>query len=226
MTVADVSERLRRLRSTIDGVPRPFVHAVEIVAVTKGFGPHVIEQAVAVGCTIVGENYAQELLAKRETIDRLQPVVQFIGSLQTNKVRPLVDLVDVWASLDRASVIGEVARRAPASTVLIQVNSTGEATKSGCPPGDVVRLVGLAQDLGLVVDGLMTVGPTNGDPVRTSDAFRLTRELVDRAGLGTCSMGMSGDLRTAVALGSTQVRIGTALFGARPARAPIDRVRA
>jgi PLP dependent protein len=96
------------------------------------------------------------------------------------------------------------------------VNSTGESGKSGCLPEQVGEMVDHARQAGLLVAGLMTVGPTSGDPTETAGAFTLTRSLVDELGLAECSMGMSGDLELAVALGSTQVRIGTALFGARP----------
>ncbi len=212
-----MAERVRVLRSTIGAVQRRFAHAVDIMAVTKGFGPEAIEYAVAAGCADVGENYAQEVLAKRETIERCRPRVHFIGRLQTNKVRRLAGLVDVWASVDRESLVDEIAARDPGATVLIQVNSTGETTKGGCEPSAVEGLVDRGRALGLVVDGIMTVGPTGADPGRTSDAFGLTRRLVDDLGLVSCSMGMSSDIELAVALGSTQVRIGTALFGDRPA---------
>jgi pyridoxal phosphate enzyme (YggS family) len=184
--------------------------------VTKGFGPEAVAAAAAAGCRAIGENYAQELVGKRATIERLRPRVHFIGNLQTNKVRQLVGLVDVWSSLDRASVVDEVAKRAPGATVLVQVNSTGEAAKSGCAPDHVRALVERARAAGLRVSGLMTVGPTSGEREATAAAFRSTRALVDELGLDECSMGMSGDLELAVALGSTQVRIGTALFGPRP----------
>jgi pyridoxal phosphate enzyme (YggS family) len=215
-TAADFASRLARVRAVVDGVERPWRHPVEIVAVTKGFGPDAIERAVAGGAASIGENYAQELIGKRAVIERCRPRVHFIGHLQTNKVRQLVDLVDVWSTLDRRSVVDEVARRAPGATVLVQVNSTGEAAKSGCPPEDVPRLVEDAVRAGLLVRGLMTVGPTSGDPAATAAAFASTRRLVDELGLVDCSMGMSGDLELAVAAGSTQVRIGTALFGPRP----------
>lgn len=214
--VDELVERLAVVRGAIDRVERNWTHPVEILAVTKGFGPDAVERAVAAGCTVIGENYAQDLLTKRDAIERLGPRVDFIGHLQSNKVRQLVGLVDVWASLDRSSIVDEVARRSPGAEVLVQVNSTGEDAKSGCLPADVPALVSHATVSGVNVRGLMTVGPTSGDPAATAEAFRLTRELVDDLGLAVCSMGMSGDLHLAVAHGSTQVRIGTALFGPRP----------
>ena len=213
-----VAQRLEVIRDRIDGVTRPFDHDVEVVAVTKGFDEWAIEAAVSAGCRVIGENYAQELLSKRSVVERLGPVVQFIGRLQTNKVRQLVGVVDVWASLDRASVVDEVAKRSPGSRVLIQIDTTGDPAKGGCRLDEAVPLVERARSAGLVVDGLMTVGPTGESAEAARVGFGQVRRLVDQLGLGVCSMGMSGDLAVAVEEGSTQVRIGTALFGPRPRR--------
>lgn len=189
---------------------------VELLAVTKGFGPDAVLAAVAAGCSAIGENYAQELLAKRDAIAAAGATVQFIGQLQTNKVRALTGLVDVWASVDRPKLVTELARRDPGARILVQVDATAEPGKGGCPAADVPALVAAARRAGLVVEGLLTVGPTSGDPDASRRAFATTRRLVDELGLSVCSMGMSGDLELAVAAGATQVRLGTALFGARP----------
>ncbi len=211
-----VVERVAAVRREIAGIERTWTHDVEVVAVTKGFGPAAVEFAAAAGCTAIGENYGQELLAKADTIERLGLAVQFIGRLQSNKVRKLVGRVDLWASLDRPSVIDEVARRDPGAAVLVQVNATGEDRKGGCDPEDVGALVDRAGAAGLYVRGLMTVGPTVGPPEAARPGFRLVRRLTDELGLDVCSMGMSGDLRVAVEEGSTSVRLGTVLFGPRP----------
>lgn len=218
MNVDDVVSRTATIRSRIDAVARPWTHRVDLVGVTKGFGPEAIRAAVAAGCDAVGENYAQELLDKRAVIDELRPEVHFIGRLQRNKVRQLVDVVDVWCSLDRASVVEEVAKRAPGARVLIQVDTTGDPGKGGCDVAEVEALVERAAGLGLTVVGLMTVGPTGRPSEAARPGFREVRALVDRLGLDECSMGMSDDLEVAVQEGSTQVRVGTALFGARPPR--------
>ncbi len=218
MNVDDVRNRVIELRATIDAVERPWTHQVAVVGVTKGFASDAIGAAVAAGCDAIGENYAQELIDKRATIERLRPEVQFIGQLQRNKVRTLVGLVDVWCSLDRASVVDEVAKRAPSARVMVQVDTTDDPGKGGCPVGDVAALVTRAIDLGLRVEGLLTVGPTDGDSESARSGFRAVRALVDHLGLTECSMGMSGDIEVAVAEGSTQVRVGTALFGRRPPR--------
>ena len=137
-----VAQRLQSIRGLIDDVARPFDHDVDVVAVTKGFDDWAVEAAVAAGCRIIGENYAQELLSKRAVVGRLGPVVQFIGRLQSNKVRQLVDIVDVWASLDRRSVVDEVAKRAPGARVLIQVDTTGDPAKGGCRVEETGRRLG------------------------------------------------------------------------------------
>ena len=116
----------------------------------------------------------------------------------------------------RSAPVAEVARRAPGATILVQVNTTGEPGKGGCPLDDVAALLDAASAAGLTVDGLMTVGPTVGGAEAARPGFRATRRLVDRLGLATCSMGMSDDLEVAIEEGATRVRLGTALFGPRP----------
>jgi uncharacterized pyridoxal phosphate-containing UPF0001 family protein len=214
----EVRARLRGLRDRIDGVERSWTHRVAVVGVTKGFGADAVAAAVAAGCDAVGENYAQELLDKRSVIEQLGPEVHFIGRLQRNKVRQLAGIVDVWCSLDRASAIDEVAKRAPGSRVLIQVDTTGDPGKGGCDVGETAALVDRASERGLIVRGLRTVGPTGADSEAARPGFRRVRALVDELGLEECSMGMSGDLVVAVEEGSTEVRVGIALFGPRPPR--------
>ncbi len=213
-----VAERVVEIRRRIDGIERPFSHPIALVGVTKGFAGWAIDEAVAAGCDSIGENYAQELLDKREVIERLRPDVHFIGRLQRNKVRHLVDLVDVWCSLDRASVIDEVAKRAPGARVLVQVDPTGDEAKGGCGLDEVTTLVERARERGLEVEGLMAIGPTGAPAEAARTGFRAVRALVDQLDLSVCSMGMSGDLDIAVHEGSTEVRLGTALFGERPPR--------
>lgn len=191
---------------------------VEVLAVTKSFGPGAIEAAVAAGCRAIGENYAQELLDKRAAAAAAE--VHFIGQLQTNKVRRIAEVVDVYQTVDRAKLAREIARRAPGARVLIQVDTTGEPGKGGCPVDEVDELADHVRDLGLQLEGLMTVGPTDGGPGAAGPGFRATRAAVDRLGLEVCSMGMTADLEIAVAEGSTMVRVGSALFGPRPAPVP------
>jgi pyridoxal phosphate enzyme (YggS family) len=208
---ADVADRVAAVRARIGP-------DVELVAVTKGFGPDAVRDVVAAGCSMIGENYAQELAAKWAALgdDGVAAQVHFIGRLQSNKVRQLAPLVDVWESVDRTSLLDAIASRQPGAAVLVQVNATGEPNKGGCAPADVAALVDRGLDLKLNVNGLMTVGPTDGDPSTTRRAFEMVRQLVDELGLTTCSMGMTHDLDIALDCGTTRVRVGTALFGERP----------
>jgi uncharacterized pyridoxal phosphate-containing UPF0001 family protein len=145
--------------------------------------------------------------------------VHFIGQLQSNKVRLLTGLVDVWQTVDRESVLREIVKRAEGMDpprIFVQVNTTNELNKGGCQPGEVPQLVHLARTLGCRVEGAMTVGPTSADARETREAFALLRVMADDLGLVERSMGMTGDLEIAVEEGSTMLRIGTALFGQRP----------
>lgn len=223
-TPQEVRARLDGLRARIvaaGGDPA----AVTVLAVTKGHPAAVVDVALAAGMTELGENYAQELLAKvawhgQHPVAGGPPRWHFIGHLQRNKVRQLAAHVALWQSIDRAELVAEVARRAPGARVLIQVNATGELQKAGCPVAHTAALVDHARGLGLDVAGLMTVGPTDGtaDP---GPGFEAVRALVDRLGLTVCSMGMTDDLEVAVRCGSTMVRVGTALFGPRSAPAAV-----
>lgn len=215
MDEAAVARRLAQLREQLAA------HAtrgpVAICAVTKGFGADAVALAQQLGCDAVGENYAQEAVRKIALTGTAHPPVHFIGRLQTNKVRLLVGVVDVWQSVDRDSVVAELAKRDGGARIYVQVNATDEPDKGGCPPSAAPRLVERARAAGLEVLGLMTVGPTDADPARTSAAFGAVRRLADDLGLHGCSMGMSGDLDIALREGTTMVRVGTALFGERPA---------
>jgi pyridoxal phosphate enzyme (YggS family) len=212
LTIASVAERLDEVRARIAGAGGT---NVRIVAVTKGFGPDAIEAAVAAGCRDIGENYAQELAAKLPSVRGPAPVVHFIGHLQTNKVRPLAPLVDVWQTVDRLAAVEALGRRAsPGATAFVQVNVADEPQQGGCAPSDAPAIVDAAVDAGLDVVGLMAIGRAGGASA-AQPGFRLLRRLVDDLGLAECSMGMSGDLEAAVHEGSTMVRVGTALFGPR-----------
>jgi pyridoxal phosphate enzyme (YggS family) len=212
----DVVAGLQRVRDRI--VAAGGDDTVTVLAVTKGFGPEAIDAAVAAGCTAIGENYAQELLAKRDAASHAE--VHFIGQLQTNKVRQIAGLVDVYETVDRERLAREIAHRTPGARVLVQVDTSGEPGgepgKGGCPIGELDPLVEVVRAAGLELRGLMSVGPTDGGPEMARPGFRLVRQAVDRLGLAVCSMGMSDDLEVAVQEGSTQVRVGTALFGHRP----------
>ncbi len=216
--VSDLGERVvERLADVRRRIAAAGGTDVEVVAVTKTFGIEAAFAAHRAGCRSIGESYAQEAVAKLAQVERPFEV-RFIGHLQTNKVRSLVGIVDVFETVDRPHLVTELARRAPGARVLIQVNATGEPGKGGCSPGDVPGLVEQASAAGLVVEGLMTIGPTVGGPEAARPAFRLVRDAATRLGLTVCSMGMTDDLEVAVQEGSTEVRVGTALFGPRHPR--------
>ena len=188
--------------------------AITLVAVTKGMAPEVAVQAAADGYRDLGENYAQELLAKAALVGG-DVRWHFLGRLQRNKVRQVAPHVALWQSVDREPLVAEIAKRAAGAAVLVQVNVSGEEQKGGCDPEGTAALVDAARAVGLDVQGLMAVGPT-GPPEAARDGFRWLRAEVDRLGLTVCSMGMSADLEVAVQEGTTMVRLGTALFGPRP----------
>jgi len=212
--VRAAADRVRERIAGAGGDPA----AIALVAVTKGFGPEVAVAAAAAGLADLGENYAQELVAKAPVVREAGHEVRWhaIGRLQRNKVRQLADVVDLWQTVDRASLGAEIAKRAPGARVLVQVNVSDEPQKGGCPPGEAGELVATLRDAGLAVEGLMTVGRTGvADEARAG--FTLLSRLADDLDLPVRSMGMSGDLEVAVAEGSTMVRVGAALFGPRPA---------
>jgi pyridoxal phosphate enzyme (YggS family) len=192
--------------------------AITLLAVTKGFGPEVAMAAAAAGLVDLGENYAQELVAKAPIVAEAHPDVRWhaIGRLQRNKVRSLAGIVSLWQSVDRLDLGVEIAKRAPGAAVLVQVNVSAEPQKGGCEPDATSDLVAALVEHGLDVQGLMTVGRT-GSPADARAGFALLRRLADDLDLPVRSMGMSGDLEAAVAEGATMVRVGSALFGPRPA---------
>jgi pyridoxal phosphate enzyme (YggS family) len=215
-----VATRVAELR---DRIARAGGVGVGIVAVTKTFGIDAWSDAKFAGCEAIGENYAQELIAKSQQVDRSDRLpVHFIGQLQTNKIKSLFDIVDVWQSVDRAAVVGELVKRHAARVtdgrceMLLQVNTTSEIDKGGCDPVEAKTLVDQARRGGLAVTGLMTVGPTDLDPAKTRAAFRLLKQMALDLGVEQLSMGMTADVEIAVEEGSTLVRVGTALFGQRP----------
>ncbi len=212
--VVDTDEVVRRVGAVRARLGELTDRRVTLVAVTKSFGTDAILAASRAGCDAIGENYAQELLVKAPTVPSGLEV-HFIGHLQSNKVKSLAGVVDVWETVDRESLLSEVARRCAGARVLIQVNTTGEASKGGCVPTDVAGLVASAVSSGLVVEGLMTIGPTDGGEQQCRRAFGLLRGLADDLGLAQCSMGMSNDWEIAVEEGATIIRLGSALFGAR-----------
>ena len=214
--LAVLQARLEQVRNRIaDAGGDP--DRVTVLAVTKGFGPEIAIAAAAAGMVDLGENYAQELVAKAPVVAEQFPEVvwHFIGRLQRNKVRALAPSVGLWQTVDRLELGAEIAKRAPGAAVLVQVNVSDEPQKGGCDPAATADLVSALGDEGLDVRGLMTVGRT-GSAEEARSGFVVLRRLADDLDLPLRSMGMSGDLEVAVAEGSTMVRVGSALFGPRP----------
>ena len=192
--------------------------AVRLVAATKTVPANRVAEAVALGVADVGENRAQELLAKADAVEAHAPsttgVVRwhFLGRLQRNKVRNLASRVTWWQSVDREPLGIVIARHAPGARVLVEVNLAGEPQKGGCAPGDTARLADAFRESGLRVEGLMTIPPAGDDP---RPWFAALRDLAGEVGVHELSMGMTDDFEAAVAEGATMVRIGRAIFGAR-----------
>jgi len=202
--LVEVRERIARAGGDAD--------AITIVAVTKTFGADACREALAAGLVDLGENRAQELVAKAPDVDGAR--WHFIGRLQTNKVRALAPHVALWESVDRHDLVVELARRVPGAAVLVQVNVSAEPQKGGCDPAATGALVRDAREAGLDVRGLMGIGP-DADPEGARRSFRLLTSLADDLALPVRSMGMSADLEIAVEEGSTMIRVGSGLFGPR-----------
>ncbi len=218
-----VAERLAEVRERIAAAGRD-PREVVVVAVTKGFGPDAVDAAGAAGIGDVGENFAQELAGKWEATGGTNAARRwhFLGRVQRNKVRVIAPAVHLWQGVDRAAAGEEIARRAPGAGVLVQVNididiqeAAGDDRRNGCQLDEVPALVERLDELGLHVRGLMAVGPA-GPPELARPGFRTVVALADRLGLPERSMGMTDDLGVAVEEGSTMVRVGRGLFGARP----------
>lgn len=216
--VAELAANLAEVRERIDAAARAAGRdpaSVRLVGASKTVPAEELAVAVGLGLTDLGENRAQELLAKApELIARAAaPTWHFVGQLQRNKVAALAPHVAWWHSVDRLPLGEAIARRAPGARVLVEVNLGEEPQKGGAAPSEVPALVDALCGLGLEVAGLMTVAPLEGAPARW---FAALGTLADSLGLPERSMGMSGDFEAAIAEGATMVRVGTALFGARP----------
>jgi pyridoxal phosphate enzyme (YggS family) len=214
-----VAERVATLRERVDEVAASSGRergSVSILAVTKAQPRDAVLEALAAGLTDVGENYLQEARAK---YDGLPPCTKhFVGHVQTNKAKAIANLFDVVQSVDRLDAgfaLAKAARDAGRRLrVLVQVN-VSPTERFGIPPADAPALAARLRDEGLAVDGVMAIGPLDGD---VDAAFAAAHAAFARVGGTTLSMGMSGDWERAVHHGSTMVRLGTAIFGLRPAR--------
>jgi pyridoxal phosphate enzyme (YggS family) len=189
---------------------------VRLVGASKTVPAERLVAALDAGLTDLGENRAQELLAKAPALAEraTPPTWHFVGQLQRNKVNGLVPWVTWWHSVDRLPLGEAIARRSPGARILVEVNLGDEAAKGGCAPEAAPRLVDALRGIGLDVAGLMTVAPQHGDRRGWLAALR---ELAESLQLRELSMGMSDDFEAAIEEGATMVRVGRAIFGARPA---------
>ena len=197
-----------------------------LLAVSKTQPTEAVAALAAQGQTAFGENYVQEALAKMQELQPLGLEWHLIGHLQSNKAEPVATHFDWVQSVDRPKLVAALARYRPAErgplNVLIQVNIDDESSKHGCAPDDVDALAAtIAAEPNLRLRGLMAIPAPWPDAERRRDAFVRMRTLFKALAAGhaqvdTLSMGMSSDYAEAIAQGATLVRIGTALFGARP----------
>jgi hypothetical protein len=188
---------------------------IRVVGVTKTFGADVVRAASAAGITCVGENYLDELVAKHSATGDLALTWHYLGSLQTNKIARLCEHADLLCGVSRLKEIEKIAHVRPGMAIYVQVDFTGAAQRNGAGESEVEGIVQRARELGLDVRGLMTVAPEDPDGARA--AFKATAALADELGLKERSMGMSDDLEIACEQGTSEVRLGRALFGPRMA---------
>jgi pyridoxal phosphate enzyme (YggS family) len=216
----------RRIEAATRAAGRP-AQSVLLVAVSKSFSAAAVREAASAGQRDFGENYLQEALAKIGALDSLGLTWHYIGAIQSNKTRAIAEHFDWVHTIGRGKIAERLsqARGAgrPELQACIQVNVSGEASKSGVAPDEVA---GLAREVvrvaRLKLRGLMTVPEPASDERLQRARFAQLRELRERMnregfGMDTLSMGMSADLEAAIAEGATMVRVGTAIFGERTA---------
>lgn len=215
----------RRISDALQGEERE----VRLVAVSKTRPPDAIREAVAAGCRDIGESYVQEALPKIAALAGEAIRWHYIGRLQTNKAREIARSFDWVHAVDRAKAALALSRARPeggeALDVCVQVNISGEATKGGVAPAEALALCReVAAMPRLRLRGLMGMASPTDDPREQRAQFATLRRVFEAAraagiSLDTLSMGMSDDFEAAIAEGSTMVRIGTAIFGAREGKA-------
>jgi pyridoxal phosphate enzyme (YggS family) len=210
-----------RIREAAQASQRDFSH-IGLLAVSKTKPADAIREAFAAGVTDFGENYLQEALDKQVALSDLALTWHFIGPIQSNKTKPIAEHFAWVHSVDRLKIAERLSAQRPAHlpalNICLQVNVSGETSKSGCSPDQLSALAHAVTQLpNLRLRGLMTIPEPTDDMTEQRAAFARLRELQQSLNLklDTLSMGMSHDLEAAIAEGATWVRIGTALFGAR-----------
>ncbi|WP_070094795.1 YggS family pyridoxal phosphate-dependent enzyme [Pseudomonas sp. GTC 16473] len=221
-TLADnLSAISARIASAAQAVGRDPA-SVQLLAVSKTKPASAIREIHAAGVHDFGENYLQEALTKQQALSDLPLIWHFIGPIQSNKTKAIAEHFDWVHSVDRLKIAQRLSEQRPAGlaplNICLQVNVSGEDSKSGCTPADLPALAKAVAALpNLRLRGLMAIPEPTEDRATQEAAFASLRKLQEGLGLGldTLSMGMSHDLEAAIAQCATWVRIGTALFGAR-----------
>jgi len=226
---ANLTSLSERISGAARGAARP-AESVTLVAVSKTFPVQAVLALARCGQRDFGENYLQEALAKIDAARAVAPelplVWHFIGPIQSNKTRPIAERFDWVQSVERLKIAHRLSEQRPSQlpplNVLLQVNISGEASKSGVAPGELPALARAVAALPrLRLRGLMAIPEPSDEPARQRLPLAAMKRLFDEqraAGFAewdTLSMGMSADLEAAIELGATMVRVGTALFGAR-----------
>ena len=221
-TIADnISQVMARIQAGAQAAQRP-AESIGLLAVSKTKPAAAVREAYAAGLRDFGENYLQEALAKQQELADLPLCWHFIGPIQSNKTRAIAENFAWVHSVDRLKIAQRLSEQRPAGlpalNICIQVNISGEASKSGCEPADLPALASAIASLpNLTLRGLMAIPEPLEDRAAQDAAFASVRALQAQLQLplDTLSMGMSHDLEAAIAQGATWIRIGTALFGAR-----------
>jgi len=223
--MSTIADNISQVRARIDAAARltgRAAEAVGLLAVSKTKPAEAVREAFAAGISDFGENYLQEALAKQALLTDLPLSWHFIGPIQSNKTRAIAEHFAWVHSVDRLKIAQRLSEQRPGQlpplNICLQVNVSGEASKSGCTPAEVVELVEQVSRLpNLRLRGLMAIPEPSDDRAQQDAAFASVQALLGASPvpLDTLSMGMSHDLEAAIAHGATWVRIGTALFGAR-----------
>ena len=226
-TIAEnIAKVAARIRAAAQASGRDPAH-IQLLAVSKTKPAQAVREAFVCGQRDFGENYLQEALSKQQELADLPITWHFIGPIQSNKTRPIAEHFAWVHSVDRLKIAQRLSEQRPANLpplkICLQVNISGEASKSGCTPEELPALAAAVTKLtNLQLCGLMAIPEPSDDLAQQRAACAQLRQLASdlQPPLATLSMGMSHDLEAAIAEGATWVRIGTALFGARDYATP------
>ena len=225
MIAENVQNIRENVKKTCERVGRD-TQSVDLLAVSKTFSPENVIEATKTGIVDFGENYVQELLEKKDKCAEYPICWHFIGHLQSNKVKYISDWIYLIHSVDSNSLAAEIQKRAEKAKrdidILIEVNTSEEATKFGVKPDKALDLIKLVSGYSNIkLKGLMTIGPFTDVKEESRKAFKTLKSIFDDANMflksqmTILSMGMTHDFDIAIEEGSTMIRIGTAIFGSR-----------